>query len=86
MDKTLPRNYPSQALSPKIRIKNYELFLHCRTGELYLGTGTFREQLYLSLYWDKNVFSDDVVQEWVGETRQAMYFYLGDTQARGSKL
>ncbi|KAJ7449890.1 hypothetical protein FB451DRAFT_742944 [Mycena latifolia] len=79
-DNNLPRNYPS------LTLQNSETFLHCRTGELYLGAGTFREQLSFSLFWDKNVFSDDIVQEWVGETRHAMQLYLGDGLTLGSKL
>jgi hypothetical protein len=33
------------------------------------------------LYWDLNVFAEQLVQEWVYETKQAMLFYLGDAEA-----
>ncbi|KAJ7655396.1 hypothetical protein B0H17DRAFT_1099186, partial [Mycena rosella] len=80
LDNSLPRKYPG------LTLQKYETLLHCRTGELYLGAGTFCEQLSLSLHWDRNVFSDDVVREWVDETRRAIYFYLGDTLTATSKL
>ncbi|KAJ6596974.1 hypothetical protein DFH09DRAFT_107644 [Mycena vulgaris] len=86
MDNTLPRNYPIQNTTPFLRLETYETLLHCRTGELYLGAGTLAEQLYFSVFFDRAVFSDDIVQEWVDETRQAMHIYLGDKHALASKL
>ncbi|KAJ7111537.1 hypothetical protein C8R43DRAFT_1139082 [Mycena crocata] len=87
MDKLMPRKYPSGVSgSPTLQLQKYESDLHCRTGELYLGAGTFFERLYLILFWDRNVFSDETVEEWLSEIRQAMHFFLGETQALGSKL
>ncbi|KAJ7219348.1 hypothetical protein GGX14DRAFT_591750 [Mycena pura] len=87
-DDKLPREYPipkaGASSSPVLRLQKHEGFLHCRTGELYLGSGTIGGQMYFSLNWDRNVFSDEVVHEWVNETQQAAHFYLGDSAS--SKL
>ncbi|KAJ7235440.1 hypothetical protein B0H12DRAFT_145877 [Mycena haematopus] len=82
MASSLSREYPSRNTGPPMfRLQNLQQRLHCRTGELYLGAGGSAEQLHLLLYWDKNVFPEDVVKEWVGETKQAMSHYLGTTAA-----
>ncbi|KAF8212152.1 hypothetical protein K438DRAFT_1806056 [Mycena galopus ATCC 62051] len=83
MGSSLPREYPSQKSdpsdSPMLRLQIHQQRLHCRTGELYLSAGGSSEQLNLIVFWDKNVFPEDVVQEWVGKTKQAMSYYLGTT-------
>ncbi|KAF7338232.1 hypothetical protein MVEN_02048400 [Mycena venus] len=81
----LPREYPSQNAGssnpPLLRLQSSQQLLHCRTGELYLGAGGSSEQLSLVLYWDKNVYSPEIVQEWVDETARAMNYYLGSGEA-----
>ncbi|KAJ7172399.1 hypothetical protein C8R46DRAFT_147195 [Mycena filopes] len=84
MLKHLPRGYPVNAALPLIRIESHQQLLHCRTGELYLGSGISAGALYLLLFWDKNTFPQETVQEWVDETKSAMLWYLG--QALTSKL
>ncbi|KAJ6502472.1 hypothetical protein C8R45DRAFT_620725 [Mycena sanguinolenta] len=80
MGDSLPREYPSQSTGPPLlRLQSMQQRLHCRTGELYLGAGGSSEQLHIVLYWDVHVFRKDVVEEWVGETIQAMSHYLGTT-------
>ncbi|KAJ7774921.1 hypothetical protein B0H16DRAFT_1508866 [Mycena metata] len=69
-----------------IRLEEVQQWLHCRTGELYLGAGSYGGGLYLLLYFDANVFSEETVQEWVEETKEAMAWYLCETQALTSKL
>lgn len=44
-----------------------------------MGTGTFGEQLFFSVFFDSNVYSAEVIEEWVGEIQQAMHLYLGDS-------
>ncbi|KAK7020548.1 hypothetical protein R3P38DRAFT_2970116 [Favolaschia claudopus] len=82
MGAALPREYPSSkgGKTPTIRLESFGTRLHCRTGELYLGAGGSSEQLRIILHWDKNVFQEHVVQEWVSEVVRAMQYYLGTTQ------
>ncbi|KAJ7109457.1 hypothetical protein C8R44DRAFT_986433 [Mycena epipterygia] len=87
---TLPQEYPSHrgapSTPPLLRLAQFQTFLHCRTGELYLGSGTSRGQMFISVFFDRNVSPDDLIQEWVNEIRHALYLYLGDAKAIGSKL
>ncbi|KAJ7046866.1 hypothetical protein C8F04DRAFT_1061993 [Mycena alexandri] len=86
MSKNLPREYPVNTRAPMLRLEGLQQLLHCRTGELYLGSGVSAGQLYLIMFFDTNVFPQETVQEWVEETKQAMMWYLGETQALTSKL
>ncbi|KAJ7430711.1 hypothetical protein B0H11DRAFT_921028 [Mycena galericulata] len=81
LDKSFPRKYPSHSGAglPSLIVQKFESFLHCRSGELYLGSGTWGEQLFTTVYFDSNVYSADTIQEWIGEIHQAMNLYLGDT-------
>ncbi|KAJ6547642.1 hypothetical protein B0H19DRAFT_1166714 [Mycena capillaripes] len=91
MGGSLPREYPSHNKAgpsnpPLLRLQSHQGLLHCRTGELYLGMGISSEQLVLILHFDKNVFTNEVVEEWVDETKQAMLWYLGNTETAVSKM
>ncbi|KAG6917961.1 hypothetical protein DXG01_017145 [Tephrocybe rancida] len=51
--------------------------LHCRPAELYLGASTVQQKLHLSVFWDKNVYDENLVTEWLNEVREAAYVFLG---------
>ncbi|KAJ7774496.1 hypothetical protein DFH07DRAFT_1056905 [Mycena maculata] len=85
-DKGFPRKYPIHSAEPTLVLEKYQSFLHCRTGELYLGAGTYADQLHFSVFFDSNVYSADVIEEWLGEIQQAMHLYLSDAQAVVSKM
>ncbi|KAJ6572914.1 hypothetical protein B0H10DRAFT_2350920 [Mycena sp. CBHHK59/15] len=89
-DGLVPREYPihktGASARPLLYLRTSESLLHCRTGELYLGARTSGQQLHFIVYWDKNVFSEDLVREWVAEIQQATHMYLGGTQGLESKL
>ncbi|KAJ7685261.1 hypothetical protein DFH06DRAFT_36539 [Mycena polygramma] len=87
MGGSLPDEYPiHKAGPPRLRVERHQTFLHCRTGELYLGAGSASDQLFLSVYFDTNVWAEEVVQEWLDETKQAMLWYLGATATPASKM
>lgn len=41
---------------------------------------TSRKMLQYHIFYDRNVFSDDVVAEWLDEVRVATIWYLGQGQ------
>jgi len=78
MDLLLPHTYPlSRSESePVLRLLKSETRLHCRPGELYLGAATSRGQLRVYVFWDGNVYHEDVIKEWLDEVKGAMEQYL----------
>lgn len=83
-DVLIPHDYPlsqSQLTSqaPVLHIYATGTRLHCRPAELYLGASTFSQQLSFFVFWDKNVFDSETVEEWLGEVHRAAEFYLGST-------
>ncbi|KAG6866976.1 hypothetical protein C0991_003892 [Blastosporella zonata] len=79
MDGILPRYYPLEARgsSAQIFLHASGVRLHCRPAELYLGASTIQKRLHLFIYWDKNVYEEDVVKEWLEEVRGAAEVFLG---------
>ncbi|KAF7323046.1 hypothetical protein HMN09_00084500 [Mycena chlorophos] len=78
-DANLPRAYPANAENPTLRLITGDTKLHCRPGELYLGSGTVNQELFFAVYFDKNVFTEHIVQEWLSEIRYAADIYLLDS-------
>lgn len=60
--------------------------LHCRPTELYLGASTSAQRLRLIVYWDNNVFEEDLITEWLDEVKNAVDFYLGQDADVRTKL
>jgi len=50
--------------------------LRCRPTELYLGAATTRGQLHLHVFWDSNVYDDEMVAELLSEVKMATEFYF----------
>lgn len=64
MDNLVPRQY----LLPKGSTTSLQLnasitLIRCRPTELYLGANTSKKQLHMSVWWDNNVFEEDMVTE-----------------------
>ncbi|KAF9562551.1 hypothetical protein CPC08DRAFT_687538 [Agrocybe pediades] len=82
VDLLLPLEYPigkqRRSKAPLLELKNSATVLRCRPSELYLGASTSRQKLHIIVYWDNNVFDEDVVTEWMEEVRAAIDYYLGD--------
>ncbi|KAH9484367.1 hypothetical protein JR316_0003848 [Psilocybe cubensis] len=89
-DKLLPRTYPLSPQDgkeePLISLKSSTTRLRCRPTELYLGASTSHDHLTLTVYWDNNVYEEDIVTEWLNEVKLAAEFYLGSDQTIHSKL
>jgi len=51
--------------------------LRCRPAELYVGAVTLRKQLAFGLFYDGNVYQENLVQEWLDEIKGATSWYLG---------
>ncbi|KAF7304819.1 hypothetical protein MKEN_01196000 [Mycena kentingensis (nom. inval.)] len=75
MKKEYPSSKPGAAT---LTLVNHNGQLHCRTGELYLGSGSSDGQLFILVYYDTNVFADEVVQEWLTGIEEAASLYLAD--------
>ena len=54
--------------------------LHTRPAELYLGALSSRGRLSMYVFYDGNVYEEEVVSEWLDEVRGAVLWYLGQTQ------
>ncbi|RDB21134.1 hypothetical protein Hypma_011674 [Hypsizygus marmoreus] len=80
LDHLIPLDYPlsrTPGTAPILHLLKSGTQLHCRPGELYLGASTTRQQLHLFIHWDKNVYDEETVKEWLQEVRSATECYLG---------
>ncbi|KAH7909778.1 hypothetical protein BJ138DRAFT_187093 [Hygrophoropsis aurantiaca] len=62
---------------PRLHVEYWRTHLHARFGELYLGASTSRKELQYFVFYDGNVFEQEVVKEWLDEVRDATMWYLG---------
>ena len=60
--------------------------LHSRPMEFFLGNATEHDHIVLNLMYDANVYSKDVVEEFIEECRQATLHYLGGASEVRGKL
>lgn len=65
--------------TPRIVVENAMTQLHLRPAELYLGALTWRSQLNMYVFYDRNVYEHEVVKEWLDEVRGAVLWYLGQS-------
>lgn len=50
--------------------------LRCRLDQLYLGSVTFNKKLDISFVWDKNVYDETTIGEWLDEMVEVARHYL----------
>ena len=63
------------------------MHLYTHPAELYLGALTSRGELCMFIYYDRNVYEDEVVKEWSDEVKGAVMWYLGQShQSRHDAL
>ncbi|KAL1747558.1 hypothetical protein HDZ31DRAFT_31732 [Schizophyllum fasciatum] len=87
LESIVPLKYPTNASEPTVEILETLTRLRTRPTELYLGGDTFKGQLRLVLHYDRNVYEDALVQQWLDEVRNAVHWYLGDAaQAQDAEL
>ncbi|VDC01216.1 unnamed protein product [Peniophora sp. CBMAI 1063] len=60
----------------RLRRLQSRMYLRCRPAELYLGAATIQERLQVFIYFDANVYTEEDVQEWLHEVKEAMMCYL----------
>lgn len=63
-------------MAPAIKIVESWKKLSVRAAELYLGAETKDQELSMFVFWDGNVFEDELVKEWLEEIRKATEYYL----------
>ncbi|KIJ61883.1 hypothetical protein HYDPIDRAFT_158855 [Hydnomerulius pinastri MD-312] len=69
---------PEGAVIPStLRVEYWRTHLHARPAELYLGASKCQHKLQYNVFYDGNVFDDNVVQEWLDEVLEATSWYLG---------
>ncbi|KIJ68850.1 hypothetical protein HYDPIDRAFT_107116 [Hydnomerulius pinastri MD-312] len=66
---------PSSACS--LCIDDWQIYLQCQPGELYIGSGVVQEQLTMKVFFDANAYDDIMVREWLEEVKAACIWYLG---------
>jgi hypothetical protein len=76
IDNILPRIYNGSRGT--LKLQKSTIVLHCRPAELYLASSTFDKQLKMEVYWDKNVYDEPNVTEWLADVVEATKHYLGD--------
>ncbi|KAH7921279.1 hypothetical protein BV22DRAFT_1019666 [Leucogyrophana mollusca] len=70
----------------RLHIEYWRTHLHARFGELYLGASTSQKRLQYNIFYDGNVFREEVVQEWLDEIRDATLWYLGQPVVDAGQL
>ncbi|TFK77444.1 hypothetical protein BDN72DRAFT_44127 [Pluteus cervinus] len=81
LDAFLPFEYGSEN-GTKIVLHRSGTRIHCRPMEFYLVAETFRGRLLMYIFFDKNVYDQKVVEEWLEEVRAATLHYLGEDIAK----
>ncbi|PFH54287.1 hypothetical protein AMATHDRAFT_561 [Amanita thiersii Skay4041] len=80
MDTILSQNYPwkiNEVSMLRIKLLDVGVILHSRSDQLYLGAATIKQLLTIHSYWDRNVYSDAIINEWLEEVKEAIDYYLG---------
>jgi hypothetical protein len=49
----------------------------CRPAQLYLSAWTLDGRLNFTSFYDANVYSTEIVREWINEMQAATEWYLG---------
>ena len=65
--------------TPKVVVEKSGIHLHGRPAELYLSADSSHGRLNMYVFYDSNVFEEEVVTEWSNEIREAVIWYLGGT-------
>ncbi|KAF8553902.1 hypothetical protein OG21DRAFT_1173840 [Imleria badia] len=66
-------------MTPKVMVENSGIHMHARPAEHYLTADSISGRLNMYVIYDRNVFEEVVVREWLDEVREAVLWYLGQT-------
>lgn len=67
------------AKTPRLHIEYWRSHVHAHPGELYFGSSFANQQLQYFTSYDQRVFSEETVQEWMRELKDAAMWYLGQS-------
>ena len=76
IDNIVPQVYNGSRA--EIKVCKLSTALRCRPAELYVTSSSFRNELKLRIYWDKNVYDEATIAEWLVDLVEATRHYLGD--------
>ncbi|KAG0696055.1 hypothetical protein DFH29DRAFT_991812 [Suillus ampliporus] len=78
-----PGDAVEDAKTPRLHVEYSRIHLHAHPAELYVGASSGRQQLQYFTSYDQRVFSEETMQEWMRELKDATLWYLG--QSHGDK-
>jgi hypothetical protein len=81
-----PVDAVEDAKTPQLHIEYWRGHVHAHPGELYHGASFANQQLQFFTSYDQRVFSEETVQEWMRELKDATLWYLGQSHDDKSPL
>ncbi|KAG2152768.1 hypothetical protein DEU56DRAFT_907944 [Suillus clintonianus] len=79
-----PTDAIEDAKIPRLHIEHWRAHIHAHPGEFYLAATFAHQQLQYFTSYDQHVFSEETVQEWMRELKDATLWYLG--QPHGDEM
>jgi hypothetical protein len=76
IDNIAPQTYNGSRA--EITVCELSTALHCKPAEFYITSSSFRNESKLRIYWDKNVYDEAIVAEWLVDLVEATKYYLGE--------
>ncbi|KIJ57808.1 hypothetical protein HYDPIDRAFT_34772 [Hydnomerulius pinastri MD-312] len=64
-----------------LHVDDWQTYLQCRPGELYIASSIFQEQLTMTMRFDATIYDGEMVREWLEEVKAACIWYLGYAQS-----
>ena len=66
--------------TPRLHVEYWQTHFRSRPGDIYVGAVISRGQLQYFSFYDENVYNGGMVQELLGEMKEATLWYLGRPQ------
>ncbi|KIJ65810.1 hypothetical protein HYDPIDRAFT_87652 [Hydnomerulius pinastri MD-312] len=60
-----------------LHVDDWQTYLQCRPGELYIAASIFQEQLTMNVRFDATTYDGGMAREWLEEVKAACIWYLG---------
>src|SRR6267154_5760664 len=74
------------AKTPRLHVEYWRTHIHVHPAELYLSASYGQQQLQYFTCYDQRVFSEEIIQEWVREIKDATLWYLGQSRSHKTTL
>ncbi|KAG1736437.1 uncharacterized protein EDB91DRAFT_505789 [Suillus paluster] len=81
-----PADAVEDAKTPRLHIEFWRVHLHAHPAELYLAASSMHQQLHYFTSYDQRVFSEETMQEWMRELKDATLWYLGQSHGDETRL